>query len=178
MKTITLQGKQYAQVKERLNEFRSKNPQGLIETTPLPQDDGSLMFKARIVVDKSNPASAEATGHSYSKAEKISAEKGFEKLETIAVGRALALLGYAADGEIASSEEMEEFLEHQEKKKANTVLTWGEKLESVKTLDDLKAVWADMPIEAKEALKVKKDEMKAIISTENKPARVKKPVTK
>ena len=35
--------------------------------------------------------------------------KSFEKLESIAVGRALAFAGFSADGEIASFEEMEEY---------------------------------------------------------------------
>ena len=175
-KTINLKGKDYAQVKDRLNEFRTANPNGLIETTPLPQPDGSLMFKARIVKDKGDTSPAEATGHSFSKADKVSAEKGFEKLETIAVGRALALLGYASDGEIASSEEMQEFLAEKEKRQKSLLIDWTERLEAVKTLDGLKKVWTDMPVDIKEALTEKKDEMKAILLTEAKP--VKKAVTK
>lgn len=173
MKTIDFKGRKYAQVKDRLAEFRSKCPQGLVETTPLPQPDGSLMFKARIVVDKSNPASAEATGHSYSKADKVEQEKGFEKLETIAVGRALALLGYASDGEIASSEEMEEFMAHQQQKREKAIANWTEQLEGAKTVEALKAAWADVPGELRKDLEGKKDEMKAILTTEAKEAKPK-----
>jgi hypothetical protein len=64
------------------------------------------MFSAYILKDKSDPNSADATGHSYGK---TTDEKAFEKLETVAVGRALALLGYLNNGDIATSEEMEEF---------------------------------------------------------------------
>ena len=98
-------------------------------------------------------------------------------METIAVGRALALLGYATDGEIASSEEMEEFLEQKKKKQDDAMLIWADKLEDVKTMDELKKVWADMPVEAKTALTEKKDEMKAILATEAKP-KAKKTVAK
>jgi len=36
--------------------------------------------------------------------------KDFEKQETIAVGRALAFAGFLSDGEVASYEEMEDFI--------------------------------------------------------------------
>lgn len=101
--TITIN---FAKVVDRLNEFRSQNPQGLIETAPTVDGD-MIMFKTHIVKDKSNKYSAEATGHAMAKND--GSEKQFEKLETISVGRALALLGYAAGGEIASSEEMADF---------------------------------------------------------------------
>jgi len=43
-KTIDLRGNQYAQVKERLKEFRADCPNGKIETEPQFNQDGSLMF--------------------------------------------------------------------------------------------------------------------------------------
>ena len=54
MKTKTIKvggGADYAQVKDRLNEFRNDNPRGLIETVPTIQPDGQIMFKARILKD-------------------------------------------------------------------------------------------------------------------------------
>lgn len=103
----------YAKVVDRINEFRSDNPRGLIETDPRIEGK-MLIFKAHILKDKSDSNSAEATGHAY--AEIDNSEKQFEKLETIAVGRALALLGYAAGGEVASFEEMEEFQSYKDGK--------------------------------------------------------------
>lgn len=44
------------------------------------------------------------------------------------------------------------------------------KLEAVKTLKELSTVWADMPPAAKKALQVRKNELKAILDTEAKPA--------
>ncbi len=157
IKTIDLQGKDYAQVKDRIREFRGDCPKGLIETKPTIQPDGSILFKARIVKDKSDEASAEATGHAMGDNK---GAKAFEKLETIAVGRALALLGYGADGEIASAEEMEDFLEYQKEKKDDMLEASKEKLGKVKNLDELKSVWADLPVDAKEALEGTKDELK------------------
>lgn len=162
-KTIDLKGKSYAQVKDRLAEFRTANPNGLIETHPVIQADGQILFKARIVKDKGDVNSAEATGHALG-ANK--GEKAFEKLETIAVGRALSLLGYASDGEIASSDEMEEFLEYQAEKEVAVISEWETKLGKVKTIDALKKVWGDMPVAAKTILNTKKEELKAILITE------------
>lgn len=166
VKTMELQGNQYAKVAERLKEFRQQHPNGLIATEPTMRDDGYVIFKARIVKDKSDENSAEATGHSIGKID--AKAKSFEKLETVAVGRALALLGYAMDGEIASSEEMEEFLAQQEEKKTAEVDEWSAKMEKCKTLDALKKVWVDMPVGAKTALKTRQEELKAILNTEEK----------
>lgn len=159
--TIDLKGKDYAQVKDRIIEFRTDNPNGLIETTPTIRPDGQVMFKARILKDKGEANSAESTGHS------LGANKGdkeFEKLETIAVGRALALLGYSSSGEIASSEEMEEFEDYKQSKHVEMIAAMLEKLENCSSLGELKQVWADMPLEAKTALESTKDEIKAKLS--------------
>lgn len=133
-RTISLQGKEYAQVKDRLNEFRKENPRGLIETTPTIQADGQIMFKTRIVKDKADETSAEATGHALGQNK---GAKAFEKLETISVGRALALLGYGSDGAIASSEEMEEFEDWKLEKELEAI----DKISKCKNLAELKEVW-------------------------------------
>ena len=106
VKTMDIKGNEYAKVAERVKQFREDCPNGLIETKPEIREDGQIMFSVRILKDKSDTNSAEGTGHSLGKAV---GDKAFEKLETIAVGRALAMLGYMSSGEIASSEEMEEF---------------------------------------------------------------------
>lgn len=160
-KTISLKGKAYAQVKDRLQEMRQANPRARVETTPLPQEDGSVIFKAYILLDKADQNSADATGHALGRP--VDGEKGekfFEKLETIAVGRALALLGYASDGEIASSEEMEEFLAHKADKHKEMILDATAKLTNTKTLAQLKKVWADLPPEAKKELESVKNDIK------------------
>lgn len=154
VKTMSLSGNDYAKVAERVKQFRSENPQGLIETTPTINGD-SIMFKARVLKDKSNPHSAEGIGHSYGVIGKK--QKDFEKLETISVGRALAMLGYAADGEIASSEEMEEFEKYRKEQHETLVFEWGDKINTCTTLDELKKVWAEMPPEAKKDLDAAKE---------------------
>jgi len=104
--TINLKGNDYATVPQRLKQFRQDNPRSIVETKPEFMPDGTVVFSARIVKDKADESSAEATGHSYGK---LGESKAFEKLETIATGRALALLGYLNNGQVATTEEMEEF---------------------------------------------------------------------
>jgi len=101
-----LKGNDYATVPQRLKQFRQDNPRSIVETKPEFMPDGTVVFSARIVKDKADESSAEATGHSYGK---LGESKAFEKLETIATGRALALLGYLNNGQVATTEEMEEF---------------------------------------------------------------------
>lgn len=163
--TIDLKGKAYAQVKDRLKEFRADNPNGLIETIPTLSDT-SLIFKARIVKDKSNPSSAEATGHSFARVTEKNVEKMFEKQETIAVGRALALLGYASDGEIASSDEMEEFLQHKQEKEAELIFETTEAIGNCETRDDLARLWAGLSgtLKNTQAVLQAKDARKAELS--------------
>lgn len=107
LKTISLKGNDYATVPTRLKEFRSLNPRADIHTDPTISED-TVIFKATITVDKNDPNSATSTGHSFGK---LTGDKSFEKLETVAVGRALSLLGYLNNGEVASTEEMLEFEE-------------------------------------------------------------------
>jgi hypothetical protein len=135
--TIDLKGKAYATVPTRIKEFREACPNGLIETKPETQPDGQVMFTARILSDKSNPNSAEAIGHSIGK---LSGDKSFEKLETISIGRALAILGYMASGEIASTEEMESFNDYKNEKKLEAVA----KMNAVTTLQELKDTYMSL----------------------------------
>lgn len=169
-KTINLQGKEYAQVKDRLKEFREANPSGLIETKPEFHED-TIIFKARIVKEKNSPDSAEATGHSMGK---NTGAKAFEKLETIAVGRALALLGYGSDGEIASGEEMQEFLEQKQEKLNGVIAEAKKKISGTKNLEQLKTIWSGLPIEVKTELSDLKEQMKKKLEKPEKPVKVEK----
>ena len=108
MKTINLQGKQYAQVKDRVRAFHEKNANGSIVTNWFTAFDEEkiLCFKATVIPDVENEDRF-FTGHAMGGLKQV---KSFEKLETIAVGRALANAGFLSDGEIASADEMENFL--------------------------------------------------------------------
>ena len=108
VKTIKLQGKDYAQVNDRLKAFHSQYPNGSIITEP--NLTGEVAFvKAIVTPDVANPTRI----YSASSYGTLRGVKAFEKLETVAVGRALAYLGFSIDGSIASAEEMEEFIKEQ-----------------------------------------------------------------
>lgn len=162
VQTMKLGSKDYAQVKDRIMAFRTENPNGLIETEPTITDS-HIIFKARILKDKANPASAEATGHSMGEIGKDGKEKVFEKQESIAVGRALALLGYSTGGEVASSEEMEEFQAYQQEQLAEKVMEITESIGNCSTLDELSKYWSALPGEMKklafDAKEAKKKEL-------------------
>lgn len=145
----------YAKVVDRLKQFREENPRGLIDTSPEIINQ-TIIFKTRILKDKADSNSAEATGHALGNID--GSEKQFEKLETISVGRALALLGYSVGGEIASDEEMEEY----NKWKDNQVEDATDKMAKAKDLTSLKKIFMSLGslmsdsriIEAKDKRKV------------------------
>lgn len=147
----------FAKVVDRLNEFRENNPRGLVQTEPTVDNENKvIIFKTRIVRDKKDPNSAEATGHAMGKID--GSEKQFEKLETISVGRALALLGYAASGEVASYEEMQEFYEYRDNKIDEAV----SKLEGCQTIDELRDCFMSLDsLMAEEKIIEAKDKRKA-----------------
>lgn len=143
IKTINYQGREYAQVKDRLKAFWEENPNGSIDTTTTPLPDGSVIVRSKVCRD-ANKKGGCATGQSHGK---LGDKKAFEKLESVANGRALANLGYLANGEIASLEEMQEFLNHKEEMKVEKVNQAIKDLKKSKSLNTLKKVWAEIDAE-------------------------------
>jgi len=130
IETIKLQGKDYAQVKDRVKAFRSEVKNGSIQTS-YDFRDGYVIFKAELFVQDA----LVATGHSFGVTK---SQKAFEKLETISVGRALALSGYCSDGEIASYEEIEDVEEVQVKVLAELTPTnpkWADAIKKMRNED-------------------------------------------
>jgi len=101
MKTITLQGKQYAPVVERLRAFHEgeRGKPGSIYTY-CEELGKAVVFSATVTLND-----VKYTAHSYGS---INSAKALEKLESVAVGRALGYAGFLASGEIATYEEMED----------------------------------------------------------------------
>lgn len=157
MKTINLKGKNYAPVSARVEQFHKDHKDGSI-TTETTFTEGYVIVKATITFgldDVAQVTHRTFTGHSYGT---VKGEKAFEKLETTAVGRALAFAGYLAGGEIASYDEIENFVDD--------VLTIDEavfKLMDCKSLTELQSVFVDFPhnIKSDKEVILKKDEMKA-----------------
>lgn len=152
IKTMSLQGKEYASVAERIRAFREENPTGKIITSHTVLPDGQFVLTAEVIKDNG----ASATGQAFGV---LKEAKSFEKLESVSVGRALAMLGYLASGEIASSDEMQEFLEYQNNKVQEAIVM----LQQATTLDELKEAYKSLGnlmanaevIKAKDTLKTK-----------------------
>lgn len=123
----------YAKVSARVAEFHKANKQNTILTS-YEFKEGFVIFKATVTSYKEDFAH-EYTGHSFGK---IGALKAFEKLETIAVGRALAFAGFLSDGEIASNEEMVKYEEQQSSIDPTDAI---KAIKEAKSLEELQTVW-------------------------------------
>lgn len=145
LSTIKLQGQDYAKVADRVSEFRANFPNSKIITKNALTELGDKEFTTYIWRDRKDYISgdldsADSTGTSQGP---IKGTKAFEKLETISVGRALALLGYAASGEVASFEEMEQYYADKEKERKQYIQEQVDLFDQAKNLDQLKEYWAN-----------------------------------
>lgn len=159
LKTIKLSGKDYAQVAERLRAVHEDHPEDLdIITSYDVTPAGSIVFTATLTLyfkDKERTY----TGHSFGK---LAKEKSFEKLETIALGRALAFAGYHANGEIASADEMQE---HAKGLDTEAIAGAIGKIQAVTTVAELNKAYKAMPLEVrqnKEVIEAGKEKKKAL----------------
>lgn len=185
VKTVAIKGNvQYAKVATRIVEFRGKNPRGKIHTEHEMIDDDTFEFRAYVWKDSTElikmlasgisidiaKFSCDANGSATAKATKVEQDKGFEKQETIAVGRALAMLGYATDGNVASDEEMEEFENFKKNKAAEAIQNACKALEDAKTIDELRTTFSklEMAIRGSSEVTETKDRMKAKLAEEKK----------
>jgi len=93
--------KDYVWVHTRVEKFHADHDKDISIDTEFRLESGVAIFKATVKTKKWT-----FTWSSFWKTDK---EKAFEKLETVAVGRALAFAWYEVKGWIASSEEIEEW---------------------------------------------------------------------
>lgn len=162
----------YAKVVDRLNEFRKDHVRSKIATNHKILADGSVVFKSYIWKDKSDfveslkagvnieTALYTADSEGTAKSTDTGDEKSFEKLETISVGRGLALLGYSVSGEIASSEEMQEFEDYKNHKALEELEESADTLRTATNLDQLRVAFTALSAGHKIKLTALKDELK------------------
>jgi len=136
---MKLSGNEYAKVATRVLEFVKDNKNSSVSTT-IEFKDETVIVRAKIVPDVANPEHY-YTGTSFGRLQK---EKALEKLETVAVGRALAFAGYCANGEIATDEEMEKYNETK-KIPSHDIEASMNSLKAARNLDELKTVWLALP---------------------------------
>lgn len=154
--TMSLKGNEYATVPTRIKAFRETNPNASIETEPQISDD-QIIFKATIIANTADPNSPRATGHSMGKAKD---DKAFEKLETVAVGRALAILGYLNNGQVATTEEMDEFNQYRADQETEVLQAATTTLKAAKTIKDLRAAFVSLNPKQRQELSELKDQLK------------------
>lgn len=142
--SIKFGGKDYALVPARLKKFREANPRASITSKATRFDDGSMEFVTYILTDKADEFSADADGHATYSAEELKQPKSKEKLETISVGRALAKLGYLNDGQIATTEEMEEFEKFKTDRKKESIEDAVSRIGATKDIDELRNVFVSL----------------------------------
>lgn len=108
MAMITIHGKQYEPVEDRLVRFFDKYPQGRVVTEMLVDDGKRFIFKASVFRNFEDQYPI-ATGHD----EAIIGSTPINKIsscansETSSIGRALANAGFAKSGYRVSAEEMQ-----------------------------------------------------------------------
>lgn len=95
--------KDYVKVVKRLQEYHAEHTEKMSIDTSFEINWDFVSFKATVVTKKWI-----FTGSSFGKTNK---DKSFEKLETVAVWRALAFAWYSATDDIASQEEMDKYNE-------------------------------------------------------------------
>ena len=99
---INIQGRKYLKVVDRLNFVRQKFGERLCVKTTTTYPDGLAMFQTEIFLD----GKLIGTGHSKQTVKK---DKEFEKIESVSIGRALGIAGFAGS-ELATFEEMNDFI--------------------------------------------------------------------
>lgn len=174
VKTMSLSGNDYAKVADRLLEFRSDWPNSKIETHRVTNDDKTVEFVSYIWKDKTDLIELMKSGVTDPEILRASADsngsamgmvgvktKDYEKLETIANGRALANIGYAGSGEIASFEEMNEFHKYQDEQKEEAIMIDLGLIANAATLDELKKLFLGSNFKNVKAIVEAKDKRKA-----------------
>ena len=121
MKSISIKGKDYIEVNERLKYFRTdKKYEGWIINNKIKKDAICPIKKDRVILIKSIIKNSEgkkiAVGHAeeYMGSSFINKTSFVENCETSAVGRALANLGIGIDTSIASADEVTNAINNQE----------------------------------------------------------------
>ena len=174
--TIDLKGNQYAKVATRLKQFREDFPNSKIETAHFTLEDGVTEFTAYVWKDKTEymsllrevkdpivaRGSADANGSASKKMG--SGDKDFEKMETVAVGRALAMLGYLSSGDVASLEEMEEFTAFKSEKRFEAMTAAIAAIEAAETMEQLREAFVKSDLMQEPSIVAAKDKRKQELS--------------
>jgi hypothetical protein len=122
IKTISIRGKQYVTVAERLRQLHltvtNDNPGPSIDTKIVYAENGVYIVKATVIPDVTQP-DCFFTGHAKEDESKgqVNGTSALENCETSAIGRALGNAGYGSAESIASANEVMNAIHQQNNKK-------------------------------------------------------------
>ena len=108
--TLTISGKEYAEVNQRIKAFRMVFPDEFIKTELLSLEGGVAIFRARVGyygIDDKEVVLGTGTAYEKEGSTFINKTSYIENCETSAVGRALGMLGIGVDTAVASAEEVQ-----------------------------------------------------------------------
>lgn len=167
----------YAKVTDRLEAFRTNHPNSKILTS-YKNENNKVVFKAFLWRDKTEVIQSLANGISKdliyltadaeATAQKtITNDKDFEKLETMAIGRALSNLGYSSTGKIAEhkTNELDKYKDELYQKAVDNAIS---DLQICKTLVELKETYQALNpvLRTDKTIKVITEETKKRLDTE------------
>ena len=137
--TVSIHGKEYKTVAERVKEFHAKYNKTSITTEMIRFDDQIAIVKARVIV-KDNDNTNVYTGHAYEKVGSTAINKtsALENCETSAIGRALASAGFVGT-EFASADEVANAIVQQQKEvttKVESCFISGKQLSDILDIAD------------------------------------------
>ena len=114
--TISIHGKNYVMVKDRIALFYDTYPHGCIQTEIIDYKDGHWIVKAICYPEPQERPETFYTGHAHESqgSTQINQTSALENCETSAVGRCLAMAGFGSEESIASAEEVKNAV-HQQK---------------------------------------------------------------
>ena len=115
IKTTDIRGKKYAEVNQRILAFYSLFPCGSILTEKTSDDGKRCDFRCEVRRDYRDEKPA-ATGHAFEfqSAGMVNKTSYLENCETSAVGRALGMMGIGITDALASADEVQAAIDHQE----------------------------------------------------------------
>jgi hypothetical protein len=160
---INIHGRDYQTVALRVTNFRSGYPNHSLITEILSRDEEWVVMVAKILDEAGRVI---ATGHAeeHRKASQINKTSALENCETSAIGRALAAFGIGGT-EFASANEVQNAVHQQEAPqtpppaKHNAAIL--AKFTTVRTMDELGALWQSLTADQRRAHADVKDKRKA-----------------
>lgn len=136
---ISIHGKQYLTVAERVNSFREKNPNWGIETEIVSNDAEIIIMKA-VIKDESGRVVGTGYAEEQRNSSHINKTSALENGETSAIGRALACIGYGGEQYASANEVSEAVIDQAKQAVASFFIKHNEKVkEHLSSIECIKA---------------------------------------